>query len=86
MITQNKNPLEWSTLMYELDDAVEHLNALVTQMSENGEIDEIEYKIQIAHVYAHLNRSWNTRNLTQTWNPEDREKLTQMPDDLEPVG
>ena len=43
MINIKTNPIEWSSLMYELEDAKEHLESLIIEMSKNGSIDEIEY-------------------------------------------
>jgi hypothetical protein len=85
MINKKENQQEWCTLMYELEDSVEHLNSLIAQMSTDGEIDEVDYKTQLGHIYAHLNRGWNSINLKE-YRLCERGELTKMPDDLEPVG
>lgn len=82
MIHATENPVNWARLLYELNDAKEHIESLASQMAENGQIDEIDFKIQIAHFYAHLNRSWNTRNLADDL---DEERSSGFPNDLEPI-
>jgi len=86
MINQDENPQQWFSLLYELEDCAEHLSELIAQMSKDKNIDKIDFKIQMAHVYAHLNRGWNSRNQTHDYTDKERCKLTSMPDDLEPVG
>ena len=86
MINIKTNPIEWSSLMYELEDAKEHLESLLIEMNKNGSIDEIEYEIQIGHVFAHLNRGWNSRNKIGEYNEKEREQFSSFPSDLEPCG
>lgn len=50
MINNTENPVDWTSLLCELDDAKEHLDNLARQMSEEGEIDEEDYAIQLGHV------------------------------------
>lgn len=85
MINKNENPVEWSTLLYELDDVVEHSQQLIKEMTAKGTIDEINYKIQIAHIYAHLNRAWNTRNQTDLDIDLVHDTLSYFPKDIEPL-
>ncbi|TRY28670.1 hypothetical protein [Aliiglaciecola sp. M165] len=85
MINQTENSLEWSTLLFELSDVVEHTQELIDEMNANGNIGEIEYGIQIAHIYAHLNRAWNTRNLSESVTDSNREALSGFPKDIEPL-
>ena len=86
MINSKENPVEWASLMYELDDLKEHLESLVDQMTESGKIEVEEYQIQIGHLYAHLNRAWNTRNLIGDIKETDLENLTKFPKDIETCG
>jgi hypothetical protein len=59
MITKTANPVEWAILMYELDDAKEHLENLIAEITEADEPDEIDFGMQLEHIYSHLNRAWN---------------------------
>lgn len=70
-------------LVYELDDAKAHLDTLLKEM-EAGEIDEIDYQVQLGHIDAHLNRAWNTRNMTSPYAEKAREKVSRFPTDIEP--
>jgi hypothetical protein len=86
MINNKSNPVEWSSLLYELEDAKEHLENLISEISKNGEVDEQEYMVQIGHIYAHINRSWNSRNKIGEYNDKERELFTSFPKDIEPCG
>jgi hypothetical protein len=85
MIDRKSNPNEWSTLLYELEDAKEHLESLATQLDGAGQIDEEDFKIQLSHIYAHVNRSWNIRNITNDFENKDSAKLSGFPKDIEPL-
>lgn len=88
MINQKENSVSWVILMHELDDAHQHLGALIAEMAENGEIDEVEYRIGLGHLFAHLNRAWNGRkDIELDKTPQRiRSKRSQFPTDLEPCG
>lgn len=86
MINLKANPIEWSSLMYELEDAKEHLGALINELNKCGKIDEIEYQIDLGHIFAHLNRSWNSRNKIGDYNEKERELFSSFPDDINPCG
>jgi hypothetical protein len=87
MIDQSSKPVSWALLLYELEDAVEHLAALVRQMNEHGRIDEEDYRIQLGPVYAHLNRAWNSRS-SDNESPAEQDPTgwSRFPDDLNPIG
>lgn len=61
MINKHRNPVEWAQLMYELTDAQEHLDSLIEQLNSNDDYGGIEFKIDIGHIYSHLNRAANSR-------------------------
>ena len=86
MISENDNPVEWALLLYDLDEAKEHLESLIDQMNKGGKIDEEDYAVQLGHVFAHLNRDWNARNLEGEIPEGEHEKFSRFPDDLDPVG
>jgi len=60
MISQAENPVAWAMFVYELADAQEALNDLMKELAD-GAIDADEFRIDIGHVYAHLNRAWYRR-------------------------
>ena len=78
--------MAWAQLMNELEDAHEHLGSLISEMTCDGAIDVESYTIHIAHVYAHLNRAWNTRNITGEVTEEQWEEGRSYPTDLEPLA
>ncbi len=90
MIDREHSPVGWALLMYELDDAHEHLDNLLTHMRERSDFDEIEFQIELAHVYAHLNRAWFRRNVHEDFAASEydaaSEIATRFPTDLEPIG
>lgn len=65
MITKEENPVEWAGMMYELEDAHEHLAALISNMESDPTFDKTDFRIQLGHVFAHLNRAWYRRDLLQ---------------------
>jgi hypothetical protein len=85
MITKSEHPSAWALLCYDLDDAREHIEKLVTAMSEDPAFGEIEYRIGMAHVFAHLNRAWNARNVTGDLSKSQLNTLSGFPSDLEPT-
>jgi len=88
MICQDDHTVAWSILMYELQDAHEHLDSLIKQMSREGAIEEDDFAVQLGHVFAHLNRSWHGRSdeALDTISQSDHQKRSQFPNDLFPVG
>lgn len=87
MVDRATNPAGWAMLVQELDDAREHLEALVATMVADGRIDQPDFAVQLGHVYAHLNRAWNGRSDPEaaisdaSWDVTSR-----FPADLNPVG
>lgn len=86
MINFKDNPVEWALLVYELTDASEHLKSLLDELETHGGSDEEDYKIQLGHVYAHLNRAWNCRNRKGEGTEDERDRESMFPSDLDPVG
>ena len=86
MINSKDNPIEWCQLMNELGDAHEHLGDLIKEMQEHGQIEIESYSVDIAHVFAHLNRAWNSREFKGEMSDDDWERFRSYPDDLEPLA
>jgi hypothetical protein len=85
LINQKSAPVEWAGLMYELDDAYEHLAALISDMNGAEDFDEADLRIQLGHVFSHLNRAWHRRDKANGLNPEDWLEASRFPSDLDPV-
>ena len=86
MINQSDNCVAWALLLTGLDEAQEHLKALVDQMHSAGFIDEPEFATYLGHVYAHLNRAWHARNQEEDISEEQWPVFSQFPKDIKPVG
>ncbi|WP_444958402.1 hypothetical protein [Microbulbifer sp. ZKSA002] len=86
MINSKENPVEWSQLMSELEDAHEHLGDLIKEMGSKGSLDIEGYSIDIAHIYAHLNRAWNSRDFKGEMSESQWEEFRYFPADLEPIA
>lgn len=92
MIDPKRDPVAWAMLMYELEDAHEHLGNLIRDMCA----DVIDFRIQLARIYAHLNRAWNLRDKDDAWHDaltatdsmqnEEYEGARAFPTDLEPIA
>lgn len=85
MINKDKNPVGWAMFMYELEDAVEHLNNMVAEINVNSEYGEEELRINLGHIYSHLNRAWYRRNVAQDVTEKEWEQASKFPIDLEPT-
>ena len=85
MIDSNQNPVEWPLLLYELADAEEHLHNLINQMNKAGRIDDEDYRVQIGHIYSHLNQAWNSRSRKGEQTEEPFESETRFPSDIKPI-
>lgn len=83
LIRRGDDVRKWETLLHFLGEAGVHLQQLLNQMEADGEIDEIDFGVQLAGVYGHLNQSWNGRSLSgesldEWWTDEMR----RFPDDI----
>ncbi|RBP47007.1 hypothetical protein [Arenicella xantha] len=86
MINLKQNPTEWARLMYELDDLKDHLSTLIDEMNSSGEISIEEYQVQVGHLYAHLNRAWNSRDATAEVVEKNLKNFTEFPKDITTCG
>jgi hypothetical protein len=85
VISKKNNPVEWSQLLYELDDAKEHLESLIEEMTKSKDFDEIDFGIALRHIYSHLNRAWNAKDHIGEVSTEDFDNYSNMPTDLKPL-
>jgi hypothetical protein len=81
-----EDSLGWAMLMYELDDAKEHLTKLITDLQSDPEYDEANLRIDLGHVFAHLNRAWHRRDVANDFTDEQWEQAGQFPTDLAPIA
>lgn len=86
MINKENNPVEWAGLMFELEDAHEHLASLMSDMMNDPTFDETDLRIQLGHVFAHLNRAWYRRNLLRDIAKEEWTTASKFPNDLDSIG
>ena len=86
MINRSDNPVGWAMLLSDLEDAHEHLGNLIKEISADAEYGEPEFRIDLGHVYAHLNRAWRRRLVAQDFSDSEWEAAGRFPDDLEPVA
>lgn len=85
LINKQSVPVEWAALMYELEDAQEHLTALISEMSAADDFDEVDLRIQLGHVFSHLNRAWHRRDKVYGPNQEEWQDASRFPSDLDPT-
>jgi len=86
MINRTDNPLGWAMFLYDLEDAHEHLGNLIKQLTSEVEYGEPELRIDLGHVYAHLNRAWRRRLVAEDFTAAEWEAAGAFPNDLEPVA
>ena len=78
--------MAWASFVTELDEAREHLEALTEKLTREGNCEESDLAVDLGHIYAHLNRAWNSRNQVQEIASEQWQELSSFPKDLTPVG
>ncbi|MEB1550725.1 hypothetical protein VDQ94_17860 [Xanthomonas campestris pv. campestris] len=86
MINRTDNPLGWSMLLHDLEDAYEHLGNLIKEISAEPEYGEPELRVDLGHVYAHLNRAWRRRLVADDFSENEWAAAGAFPDDLAPVA
>ena len=86
MINRKEHPIGWSFFLDELEDAHEHLGTLIKELSESSDYTEAELRVDLGHVYAHLNRAWFRRNVPEHMSDAQWNTASQFPGDLEPVA
>jgi hypothetical protein len=85
MISKQSAPIGWSMLMYELEDAKEHLANLILAMDTNAEYDEANLRIDLGHIFSHLNRAWHRRDVPENLTEDQWKNASQFPVDLPPI-
>ena len=83
MLNKENNYVEWVLLMVNLEDTQEHIANLIDELHDRGYIDEVDFKIQISHIYGHLNRIYNSRNHTGEISNEQWQQYSKFPIDIE---
>jgi hypothetical protein len=72
---------------FELDEAAEHLRDLAHRVSASPGYGDPEFRIDLGHVYAHLNRAWNRRHSSaDSPSADEFEAWSRFPTDVPPVG
>lgn len=54
-------------------------------MNSDTEYDEVNLRIDLGHVFSHLNRAWNRRDASGDTDEENWQRDSQFPTDLEPT-
>ncbi|MDR7135714.1 hypothetical protein J2X06_002923 [Lysobacter niastensis] len=85
MINKERHPDGWAALMYELEDAQEHLARLISEIASDPEYGEVNLRVDLGHVYSHLNRAWHGRNAADALPEAEWRVASRFPTDLEPV-
>ena len=86
MINRDSNPVGWTLLVSELEDAREHLGVMLQDMSSAEDYSEEEFRIDLGHVYAHINRAWRRRLVAEDLNDDEWEQAREFPDDIDPIA
>jgi hypothetical protein len=85
-MNRDAQPVEWALWIDELEDARQHLEELIQSLMETGRFDEADFRVNLGHVYAHLNRAWHSRSLLGAITEELWPRFSRFPTDLDPVG
>ncbi len=71
--------------MYELEDAQEHLATLISEINKDPEYDEAKFRIDLGHVFSHLNTAWHRQNCADDLDENNWQLVSQFPTDLDPM-
>lgn len=82
MINKKDYPVDWALLLYGLEDAREHIEDLMTDMQQDDNFCEMDLDIQLSHIYQHLNRVWNSRNMSSKLALKKFDEISKFPKDL----
>jgi hypothetical protein len=86
LINSKDHPVGWAQLVYELEDAREHLANLLKEITTDPDYGEENFRVDLGHVLAHVHRAWNFRNSPDNVTTEDWEAGRSAPPDLEPLA
>lgn len=86
MINRTENPVGWAMILNDLDDAHEHLGNLIKEITNDPDYGEPELRIDLGHVYAHLNRAWRRREITDDFTDSEWIAAEAFPSDIEPIA
>jgi len=86
MINRTDNPFAWAMLLGDLDEAHEHLGDLIKKIATDPEYSEHELRVDLGHIYAHLNRAWHRREIAEDFSDSEWTAAGAFPNDLEPVA
>lgn len=81
MIKQS-DTVGWALLMFELQDAKDHLIELMDSMNKTPDYDEEEFRVDLGHIYSYLNRAWLRRNIPEDFPEGQWEAAPKFPIDL----
>jgi hypothetical protein len=89
MVSKDDDYVAWATVVQQLEDAREHLGDLIRRMTEEKDFGEPDLRIDLGHVYSHLNRAWHMRDATgeqvTEFSDEQWAAWSRLPTDLEPI-
>lgn len=71
--------------MDELEDAQEHLATLISHMSSDANYEEVNLRIDLGHVFSHLNRAWHRREKIEGLDEAEWLEASRFPTDLDPT-
>ena len=86
MINKNEDFVAWAMWIEQLNEAREHLQELIKTMVERADYEEADFRINLGHVYAHLNRARHSQNQTAEITEDQWTDFSKFPADLNPVG
>ncbi len=85
-MNKKEHHVKCAQMIDHLDEAKEHLEDLIDKMANADEFCDTFFTVDLAHIYAHLNRVCNSRNSGKLLTDENWDIITEFPKDIYPVG
>ena len=82
MINPKDHPVEWAEMLYDLVEVREHIESLIKDIQEDDQFCAIDLDVHLSHIYQHLNRTWNSRNMSSDVASKKFEEISKFPTDL----
>jgi hypothetical protein len=77
-------------ILWHLRKAIDAITTVIQEIESDPEHGEEELRIDVAHIYHHINTAWNARDASkeriEECSQKDFDEWREFPDDIDPVA